>query len=470
MSSGSSALSQRRREELRVLSFPQKLHMLLRDAEAENLQHVASWNAEGTGFTIHNKYFFEAHIIPKYFNSSQYRAFQRSLNVWGFSVVSKGPHRGTCWHPYFRKDREDLCEHIDRVPIKSSGKKPSDTLSFDDIGSLQLPPRKPTFKIGDGNADSASSPDAAREDSQAQVRDSEDAEPAQAGLQLPSIQSMPSSIASFPASSLGLENSERPDSLRLLQRLLASQSLTSQAMGIQNAQTSHLGPSIASNQQQESFGQNHLAPSIPSRLFQRMHHGSNVTPIVSQTLLPQDVSGQILQRLLPSFLASSQSSVQSDSNASDKAVDQSQQLVTASATSQSQSASMTGNAPAVDNNAQAEQISALLQSMSSTQLQGGDQLTNLLQQAAAQQLLASQVQHLNSQQQVQQLRQSDIISLLAQKFSPIQSQNIQQPPQDIPPTSNSAVLQMLTSSRVDPATIALLLQLLQATSSQQPPT
>jgi hypothetical protein len=142
-------------EDPKALPFPQKLHMLLQEAEDQNLTHVVSWNTAGTGFTIHNRYYFEAHIIPRFFNSSQYRAFQRSLNVWGFSMVSKGANRGTCWHPYFRRGREDLCDLMERVPIKQnasqeSKQKVSSKLDFDQVQNIQLPPMR--HQTGPSNA------------------------------------------------------------------------------------------------------------------------------------------------------------------------------------------------------------------------------------------------------------------------------------------------------------------------------
>ena len=230
MSSSYSNLSRHHREKLRVLSFPQKLHMLLRDVETGNLQHVASWNAEGTGFVIHNKYFFEAHILPQYFNSTQYRAFQRSLNVWGFSVVSKGKQRGTCWHPYFRRDREDLCEYIERVPIKSSSQKcSSDKISFEEIHLLELPPMKPSSATLEGKGGSSQSHIAPTEEPRDQARESSESAATTNVAARASTLTLPPAVAQ--ASNSTIPDSTIPDNLRLIQRLLAQQPLAGQAIG-----------------------------------------------------------------------------------------------------------------------------------------------------------------------------------------------------------------------------------------------
>jgi hypothetical protein len=135
--------------DLKGLSFPHKLHIILQDAEERNLTIIVSWNPDGTGFRIHNRYYFEAHIIPNYFTSAHYRSFQHSLNVWGFNTVSKGAHASTIWHPCFRRGRDDLCKLIERIPIKKNAEKEqkSDSnkfanIKFDQVQGIKLPPRK----------------------------------------------------------------------------------------------------------------------------------------------------------------------------------------------------------------------------------------------------------------------------------------------------------------------------------------
>lgn len=51
------------------LSFPCKLYQMLEDADVKGYRHIVAWNAEGTGFFVHDSVGFVAHIIPKYFSN-----------------------------------------------------------------------------------------------------------------------------------------------------------------------------------------------------------------------------------------------------------------------------------------------------------------------------------------------------------------------------------------------------------------
>jgi hypothetical protein len=51
----------------------------------------------------------------RYFNSKRYRAFHRTLNLWGFATINTGPLQGAIWHPLFKRGRLDLLQRIHRV-------------------------------------------------------------------------------------------------------------------------------------------------------------------------------------------------------------------------------------------------------------------------------------------------------------------------------------------------------------------
>jgi hypothetical protein len=102
------------------LPFPMKLHRILEDAEETNMKHIISWTHNGEGFKVHNKHAFEAKFIPRYFSTTTYRGYHRNLNLWGFKTINRGGDRGTCWHPYFKRGRQDLCRFMERVGLKGS--------------------------------------------------------------------------------------------------------------------------------------------------------------------------------------------------------------------------------------------------------------------------------------------------------------------------------------------------------------
>ena len=95
-----------------LLQFPWKLHEMLHLAEKNRKTNVISWLPGGNGFKVHNKELFCAEIMPGYFASQKYKTFQRSLNLWGFESVAKGPDRGACYHQYFVKGRPELCHSM----------------------------------------------------------------------------------------------------------------------------------------------------------------------------------------------------------------------------------------------------------------------------------------------------------------------------------------------------------------------
>ena len=58
--------------------------------------------------------------MPEYFTASKYKSFQRSLNLWGFETVSKGPNKGVCSHPFFIRGDPSKTNLMKRVKVKST--------------------------------------------------------------------------------------------------------------------------------------------------------------------------------------------------------------------------------------------------------------------------------------------------------------------------------------------------------------
>jgi hypothetical protein len=102
------------------MHFPWKLHELL---EETNKGHssVVSWLPGGKAFKVHKKEDFCNELMPAFFSSSKYKTFQRSLNLWGFKSVSRGPDKGACYHQFFVRGKADLCKNMIRVKIKGRG-------------------------------------------------------------------------------------------------------------------------------------------------------------------------------------------------------------------------------------------------------------------------------------------------------------------------------------------------------------
>lgn len=110
-------------DEFQKLQFPWKLHRLLDEADANGHSSVISWMTDGGSFKVHNKQTFAENVMPKYFESSKFKSFQRSLNLWGFQTVQKGLEKGQCIHRFFIRGHPDLCVHMNRTKIKGTAMK-----------------------------------------------------------------------------------------------------------------------------------------------------------------------------------------------------------------------------------------------------------------------------------------------------------------------------------------------------------
>jgi len=101
-----------------AIPFPWKLHRILDDADANDFNDVISWVPTQNGFKVHKPKSFDTDIMPKYFNNTKYKSFQRQLNMWGFDRVGSGSYKGAYLHRFFVRGKPELCESMQRTKIK----------------------------------------------------------------------------------------------------------------------------------------------------------------------------------------------------------------------------------------------------------------------------------------------------------------------------------------------------------------
>ncbi|KAL3911201.1 MAG: hypothetical protein SGILL_007374 [Bacillariaceae sp.] len=99
--------------------FPLKLHALLEETEKRGFTSIISWEGPNA-FQVHKKKLFAEMVMPSYFDSTNYKTFQRNLNLWGFRTCSKGPMKGQCSHALFVRGKPDLCRSMVRVRNKTN--------------------------------------------------------------------------------------------------------------------------------------------------------------------------------------------------------------------------------------------------------------------------------------------------------------------------------------------------------------
>lgn len=63
----------------RKKDFPWKLHKMLEEVEQRGMSGVISWDTDGTSFKVHQPEVFVKDIMPKYFNQTLFRSFQRMV-------------------------------------------------------------------------------------------------------------------------------------------------------------------------------------------------------------------------------------------------------------------------------------------------------------------------------------------------------------------------------------------------------
>lgn len=124
------------------VAFPLKLHQMLTTVEEEHLEHIVSWQSHGRCFLVHDKKRFVDEIMPRFFHQSKMTSFQRQLNLYGFNRLTVGKDRGAYYHEYFLRQREFLCERMNRTRIKGNGMKavPSPSTEPDFYKMTPCPP------------------------------------------------------------------------------------------------------------------------------------------------------------------------------------------------------------------------------------------------------------------------------------------------------------------------------------------
>jgi hypothetical protein len=89
-----------------------KLHKLLEET-GKGHSIAVSWLPGGKASKVHKK-----EDLYASFNSSKYKTFQRSLNLWGVKSVCGGHNRGASYQRSFFRGNTDLCKKMIRVKIK----------------------------------------------------------------------------------------------------------------------------------------------------------------------------------------------------------------------------------------------------------------------------------------------------------------------------------------------------------------
>lgn len=97
-----------------VASFPMKLCMMLEQVEADGNAHIVSWQPHGRCFVVHDSEAFKV-LLPKYFGLSKVSSFQRQLNLYDFTRLTRGRDKGGYYNEFFLRHRAHLLNKIQRI-------------------------------------------------------------------------------------------------------------------------------------------------------------------------------------------------------------------------------------------------------------------------------------------------------------------------------------------------------------------
>ena len=106
-----------------AVPFPLKLHELLEKVEEDGLQHIVSWQPHGRAFVVREPKAFVADLMPRFFRQTKLTSFQRQLNLYGFSRLTRGRDAGGYYHELFLRGKPYLTRRMVRTKIKGTGYK-----------------------------------------------------------------------------------------------------------------------------------------------------------------------------------------------------------------------------------------------------------------------------------------------------------------------------------------------------------
>jgi len=133
--------------------FPLKLYQMLQDSKSHGHERIISWDPDGKSFKVHQPDEFVAEVMPKYFNQTKFRSFQRMLNLYNFKKIIVGPMRGGYIHPKFHRDKKELCYTM-KIRTRSYTKTPHKGTSKDHSTSNHFPMHNSSDRIDFQNSGS----------------------------------------------------------------------------------------------------------------------------------------------------------------------------------------------------------------------------------------------------------------------------------------------------------------------------
>lgn len=102
-----------------VTPFPERLYIMLSEAEKSGFKDIVSWQLMRVWFI------FIFLSICRYFRQSKLTSFQLQVNLYDFHRLTTRKDRGAYYHELFLRGRPDLHKRLQRMRVKDTGCKPA---------------------------------------------------------------------------------------------------------------------------------------------------------------------------------------------------------------------------------------------------------------------------------------------------------------------------------------------------------
>ena len=103
-----------------IAAFPTRLYEMLLCAEPDGFADIVSWQPHGRCFLVHKPEEFKE-ILPRFFKLSKVPSFQRQVNLYGFTRLTRGLDKGAYYNELFLRGKPWLCHNIQRIKVKGTG-------------------------------------------------------------------------------------------------------------------------------------------------------------------------------------------------------------------------------------------------------------------------------------------------------------------------------------------------------------
>jgi hypothetical protein len=113
---------------------------MIDDATRNGNDSIVSWQPHGKSFRIHKGDEFAASVLPRHFNKTKFRSFQRQLHIYGFQRITDklSPDYGAYYHALFQRGEESLCFQMTRQKIKGLSSKKNKSKAREDQPKNEL--------------------------------------------------------------------------------------------------------------------------------------------------------------------------------------------------------------------------------------------------------------------------------------------------------------------------------------------